>query len=37
MSLYFAHVVDWQRKNPGRKFGKRAHRRVLERIRKEES
>ena len=34
MSLYFAHVVEWQRKNPGRKFGMRAHRRVLERMRK---
>ena len=34
MSLYFAHVVDWQRDNPGKKFGMRAHRRVLERMRK---
>tara|TARA_R110002020_G_scaffold245223_3_gene458900 strand:- start:16910 stop:17077 length:168 start_codon:yes stop_codon:yes gene_type:complete len=34
MSLYFAHVVEWQRENPGRKFGMWAHRRVLERMRK---
>jgi len=35
MSLYFAHVVAWQRENPGKRFTMWAHRRVLKRIRKE--
>jgi len=29
MSLYFAHVVAWQRENPGKRFTMWAHRRVL--------
>ena len=35
MSLYFAHVVAWQRENPGKRFTMWEHRRVLRRIRGE--
>ena len=35
MSLYFAHVVAWQRENPGKQFTMWIHRKILKRMKEE--